>query len=369
MLISLFHSLKETFIFTKINFVVFLIFTLLLTSLFSSKGLANETTSGPEIDLIGQMSVAAVQDGLNVTDQLHCIADLSEKNSPFRRPLALQNFLLLAPHLKKKFETHQVGPLQRALFYSQIIHESQQFSRLSEVSGSGMNHCWNKLSQQPGNACSNSVTCEILDDLAFREQKPYLEKFRGRGLIHLTGCDTYISALHFHNTGKWRAYWPVDSKPPSNCPSNRCPQGQIGMDCSPENIAEIKTWYRSKYNKELDSVGVLANPSLLSKTCDTVDPRMENKANDFIVDSTFAFWKGKCQNHTPKIQEALKILTRLGPIQGMNKANATTRTNQLKGNEQLKSALRIVSVCVNGGTNGLADREKWFLRALQCVHQ
>ena len=308
MLKLLFHSLKETCTCSRNSLVFIVFFT-------TSIAWGNETTEGGDtIDLIGRMSGAAFNDGLNVTNELSCISDQSEAYSPFRHSLSQQNYLLLAPHLKKRFEEHKIGPLQRALFYSQIIHESQQFSRLSEVSAAGMQACWNGLEKQEGSACKNSLTCMILDDLAYREQKPYLETYRGRGLIHLTGCDTYISALHYHNTGDWRAWWPVDSAPPANCPAERCPEGQIGMSCTDENIRELKVWYKSFYGRDMDPTGVLDNVNRLSFTCEPSEPTKENPKNDFIANSSFAFWKGKCTDHNPAIPEALDILTDLGPI-------------------------------------------------------
>jgi hypothetical protein len=309
-------------------FISHLVFTILLSQ---AETVSSGSASGKG-DRLGYVPPT------QVLDELTCMQE-KDKHTPsmFKSANAKCMIKILAPYMERSLKKIDMGPKQRALFYSQVIVESGAFTHLSESSSfdtSGNPSC-------DGRRAAGSMGISQLIKNA--EGDATQAKFRGRGLIQLTRCDNYISALHYVNlqakgqSPYWQPYWNATSEP------NSLFDQQIGAHCTPTQMIAMKTSYRAKFHMPLDPYGLISNPEnlvMVGGTLTNRETKSTMEAETLMVDMALAYWRGRC-----------------GTL--VDKAVRTYKTNA-----EISQA---VTKCVRGSTESWEERNEWFEIGRQCV--
>lgn len=203
--------------------------------------------------------------------------------------------------------------IEQAHYLSQLIHESDGLSATVErVIGPS----WRRLfggSEEKWN-CDEYLDAVDEDDDFFNNRyvfskNSYRSKFRGRGLIQLTGCFNYLG-FYYHRSSKTEGQLSANSHKTFftyKDDSNRTVQ--VGMFCSNEILEKMDGYFQG--------MGLELSPfPLISQFEETSDELAlpckdrglrEMSSTEFVVDSSLWYWK-KCQNST-KTRPFLKSST------------------------------------------------------------
>jgi hypothetical protein len=281
-----------------------------------------------------------------VRKQLHCIRNKGEKKLDLITHDAAAAIIdKISPHLAKAFEKYKFSPMERALFYSQVIEESGGFTSLTES---------NNYGNPAGDGIGNVINA-TLSDPHFKAKKGATRSkqfgdFRGRGLIQVSRCDNYFSVLHYMRQmreGK-TAVWKADWKYPSGKSSKT-----VGTVCTPADIAGMKA-----ANPGIDPYGVLDNPVKMAML--DGEFRDNNGANpipseQFLAEASVAFWRGNCGDTSANASDRTKL-------------EALARCKEYAGGEYSAHASKCMTKCVKGVTEGWEKRERWLKVAMSCLN-
>lgn len=327
----------------------------------SSSGNAEAMQSAQS--LVGQY----VQGKNTVEKELLCIrARMNQKGGiHLLRSEASKNMIeLLSTGMEasmKKFKMMSAN--ERAFFYAQIIVETGGFTKLSETTNHSIEGSLSNASAGSAFITQFIEAHEQNDDFSNSNNSGSAGYgvYRGRGLIQLTGCDNYLSTIHYLNqfyAGReqpyWRGYWTFENSEGAT--------EQVTATCSRNDLPRIQESYRqlnstSNYNANLygafedpmrfAQVGAtLTNPNNATQTISSVE---------FMTDAAIAYWRGRCGEYASSLN-AREI--------GLN---MSCRQMRQDGDTWQENANRCLTKCVRGTTNGSEQRLEYLNEALECM--
>jgi len=299
-----------------------------------------------------QLSASARKSVEAVKQQLKCIRSKAKKGELFANPNAEKMIERLAPALENGFYKFKMSPLERALFYSQVIEESGGMLHFTE----------NKDYKNPAKDPLTALFQAAASDEAFKAKKGATHSaqfgdFRGRGLIQVSRCDNYISALHYMNlmnAGKkpeWKPYWEyvVHAKVPE--------KKKIGTVCSPQEIKAVEAQYRKNYGTELDPYGVFENPMKMAMIDGVLqDSKGKNMivSEQFMVEASLSFWRGKCNDVVVNTVDRNRLAT-------------YEPCREFADKDYNVHASKCITKCVKGRIDGWEKRMRWLEIAWGCL--
>ncbi len=222
-----------------------------------------------------------------------------EKNLSLKRSRTLR---FIEKRLSESIVTYGMqSRVEQAHYMAQLIHESDGLSATVErVTGPS----WRRLFQgdSPRWSCDDYLSAVDEDDDFFNNRyiyskNSYRSKFRGRGLIQLTGCFNYLG-YYYHRSAKKEELSKSNVHKTYFTYKNQKDQVvQVGMFCSDSTLEKMDEVFQNE--------GLELSPSpLISQFEETSDELAlpcldrglrEMPSSEFVVDSSLWYWK-KCQN-------------------------------------------------------------------------
>jgi hypothetical protein len=311
---------------------------------FSHFGFAHEKP----IDSVQPLGTYEYTPGPNTTSverELDCIKfQLKDKPSPLTSRPAAEILQQLYEPLEQGFKDFHFTPTERALFYSQVLAETMGFTQLTEAKN--FSTAGADAIGQVVDGDSNTKFFRGPSKNSKSHKSTQMGDFRGRGLLQITGCDNYLSVIHYlnllysHKTPYWQTYWILGDN-----------DTQITSVCGPNEIKLIKDHYPS-FNKDsktfhADLYGVLSEPRKLASLKESLEDPLTKKhiaSEKLMVDASMAYWRGKCDSVVDGINDDPKLLK--------------SSVSQIAQN---------LTKCVRGSTTaGWKEREEWLKFALGC---
>lgn len=256
----------------------------------------------------------------------------------------------LAPIIDRMLNS-PYGPttkVEKIHFLAQLLHETGGFSTMIEKVD---NQCWKDLNKLASENKDNQV-CKKYSECAkgnnnfflnpstnskgITSQYTYKDKFRGRFPIQVTHCYNYLGFFkHLDQLKKGK------TSEAMKYTSNFSTQAGIKAKsyCTDDELKAI-----IKHNKSvnLDPLGTLLNPNATNDLNDLSSPCASNKngynSHEIMAQASLWYWKTN-----PNCKQAAKSLT-------MDESSVLGPTK-----------------CINGGTNGLAARIKYFNALKGCM--
>lgn len=294
----------------------------------------------------------------NLTNTVNCMRDNGHEQSyKGDNSVSKHNFDKIKNELAH--EMRHASKEESAHFLAQVFHESAGFTAFSEKAH------FKPMQFAEDRDGPDAINMIIDNDEQSRKFKKshYDASFRGRGLIQLTGCANYMAFLHYLNTNEWRTYWPLNKSTLDTLSAtdksdllNKGGTSQLNMKCSQNTIKAFSKQYQTLFNKPLDPHSIIGDQ--LAFIPGTTHGAYTGE--QLIVKSAMAFWRGKCLDKT------------IRPIVIAEKMNQEYRarissTCQGYKDQNLCAKIEAISLCVNGGRNGLEDRVRWYKVAKECA--
>lgn len=315
---------------------------------------ADEVKSG-FTELESPLAKTSRHAGNDVEQELLCIRDKTEGKLEFiKQKQALEMIKRLAKPLQAGFKKFGFSSLARAQYYAQAIEESGGFTQLSEA----------KKFAKAGDDPVGHLIVNHYNDEDFKVNKASAAatafashsygEFRGRGLIQITGCDNYLSIIHYLNqmyagqTPHWKAYW--------DYPAGENKRKQIGAVCTKEQQRRIQAEYWNTQNMNPNLYGAFMEPmnfaAIGMKLKDPVSKKTID-SEEFMVDASLAYWEGRCGERARNATSQEKLAA-FAPCDGF------------KG-EYLDQVSKCLTECIKGNTKGWEKRRAWLKKALVCM--
>lgn len=282
----------------------------------------------------------------NVEKELSCIQyQTKNKAELIKTPQATQMIKRLSPYLQDGFDRFKLNSWERAFFYSQSLEESGAFTMLSE----------RKKMQVVGENPMANLIVNTTEDQAYIEKKGTkvsreLSSSRGRGLIQITGCDSFLATNNYLNgfyKGKdpeWSLSWKINDN---------------GKDIPIEKTCDgLKDKIINRFpDRNLNLFGSFKDPSRFAMIGGELEDPLSRKKIDsekFMVDSSLAFFRGKC-GKTAKI------------VQNKQALDAYPYCNRFANPDHFIHAVRCLTYCIRGTDEGWERRVEWMKKAFICA--
>lgn len=241
--------------------------------------------------------------------------------------------------------------LEKAHLLAQLLHETGGFGIMVERRPT---KCWQSIDKmmrtgKDDQVCEQFNVCTEQDNNYFMNptvnskgvtlRYTHKDKFRGRFPIQLTHCANYLGFFkHLDLMAKGKKVEAMKFNTHFSASS-----GKAGSHCTDNQLADL---VKSNKSSDLDPLGVLlsGNPTKglndLTSPCESKNKKSGMNSMEIMAKSALWYWKTN-----PNCRATVSKLT----------ANADSVTGPTK--------------CINGGTNGLAERKAYFNDLQSCMKE
>lgn len=311
-----------------------------------------------------------------VEQELKCLREKMNARlghqSLLRSEESLQMIELVSTGMQASFDKFKMNdPHERAYFYAQIVAETAGFTKLTETTNHRPAEALTAFESNDPRAAGNALITQVIEEdvqndnfsnVSASGSRGYGE-YRGKGLIHLSGCDNYMSAIHYLNqfyAGQrpdminWRSYWTYNDK---GTTKQVMPKGT----CDERTMPMIESGYRqlnALHGYELNLYGAFRTPGRIARVGASLqseqDATKKIDSVEFMTDVALAYYRGRCG----------EIAQNIPTIASVNRCHATRES----GDKWYENANRCLTKCVQGSTSDANRRLAYTEEALACMN-